>query len=142
MSIRNMLYEKNVLKSAFFDIPLICVGNLSMGGTGNTPMVEFLISLLKENYKIATLSRGYKRSTSGFQLVSGAETAAEVGDEPLQFKTKYPGALVAVDENRIRGIKKLRSDEGAEVILLDDIFQQDQKGAFASSHFVASVSQP
>ncbi|HET8753090.1 MAG TPA: tetraacyldisaccharide 4'-kinase [Salinimicrobium sp.] len=130
MSIRNMLYEKNVLKSAFFDIPLICVGNLSMGGTGKTPMVEFLISLLKENYKIATLSRGYKRSTSGFQLVSGAETAAEVGDEPLQFKTKFPKIIVAVDEKRQNGIKKLlQLPEKPEVILLDDAFQHRKVAA-------------
>ncbi len=79
---------------------MIAVGNLSMGGTGKSPMVEYLIDLLKENHKVATLSRGYKRKRKGYHLLEGQETVAEVGDEPLQFKQKFPDVLVAVDEDR------------------------------------------
>src|SRR5690606_18669319 len=104
--------------------PVICVGNLSVGGTGKTPMVEYLVSLLKKEYKLATLSRGYKRSTKGFHLLTGNEKASEVGDEPLQFKSKFPEILVAVDEIRTRGIKQLRElKDSPEIIILDDAFQ-------------------
>ncbi len=120
-SIRNWLFNNNYLKSTKFDIPLICVGNLNMGGTGKSPMIEYLIHLLKDDYKVAVLSRGYKRKSKGFQLVDLNNKVEEVGDEPLQFKLKFPDIVVAVDANRRRGIEKLK--DVAEVILLDDAFQ-------------------
>lgn len=120
-SLRNFLYNKGILKSIAFDIPVICVGNLSVGGTGKTPMIEHLIRLLKSDYKLAVLSRGYKRESQGFQWVSTSDTAKKVGDEPLQFKKKFPEITVAVDADRRRGINQLK--ENHHVILLDDAFQ-------------------
>ena len=122
MLLRNGLYDSGILKTHRYELPVICVGNLSVGGTGKSPMVEYLISLLKEDRKLATLSRGYKRTTTGFHLLSGKEKASETGDEPLQFKKKFPEVLVAVDEKRSHGIEKLLELE-PEVILLDDAFQ-------------------
>lgn len=120
---RNLLYDKNVLESRGYDFPVICVGNLSVGGTGKSPMIEYLLKMLLEQKRVATLSRGYGRKTSGFILLNGTESPQEVGDEPLQFKLKFPGAIVAVDEKRQRGISRLSSKEAPEVILLDDAFQ-------------------
>ena len=124
MELRNQFYDRGIFSSVEFEVPVFAVGNLSTGGTGKSPMIEFLISLLKENYRVATLSRGYKRSSRGFYLLEGSETAKLVGDEPLQFKNKYPEIHVAVDEDRVHGIKRLLSQpEPPEVILLDDAFQ-------------------
>lgn len=123
MDLRNKLYDRGVFKSEAFDLPVIAVGNLSFGGTGKSPMIEYLASLLKEEYRVAILSRGYKRKTKGFYLVAGSETAEEVGDEPLQFKMKLPEVSVAVDENRARGIRQLLETVNPDVILLDDAFQ-------------------
>jgi tetraacyldisaccharide 4'-kinase len=120
-SFRNFLYEKEYFESAKYDIPVICVGNLNVGGTGKSPMIEFLISILKDQYNVAVLSRGYKRKTKGFLLVEKHHTVEEVGDEPLQFKHKFPKVIVAVDTDRRRGIEKLKDQAG--VILLDDAFQ-------------------
>lgn len=119
---RNMLYNSRILKSTSYDLPVICVGNLNVGGTGKSPMIEYLLNLLNRRAVVASLSRGYKRSSKGFQLLSGSETAREVGDEPLQFKRKFENVLVAVDADRRNGIQKLIR-KGAEVILLDDAFQ-------------------
>jgi tetraacyldisaccharide 4'-kinase len=119
---RNELYNRKILKSKKYELPVICVGNLSTGGTGKSPMIEYLIKLINSEYKVATLSRGYKRKTTGFWQLSGTETAEDVGDEPLQFKRKFPNAIVAVDADRRNGIANLMST-GAEVILLDDAFQ-------------------
>ncbi|MDT0688891.1 tetraacyldisaccharide 4'-kinase [Salegentibacter sp. F188] len=119
---RNELYDQEILKSEKYDLPVICVGNLNTGGTGKSPMIEYLVKLLISEYRVATLSRGYKRKTSGFWQLSGKETAAEVGDEPLQFKRKFPNAIVAVDADRRSGIAEL-INKNAEVILLDDAFQ-------------------
>lgn len=122
--LRNKFYDWGWFFSKDYDFPVICVGNLSVGGTGKTPMIEYLIRFLKEDYKIATLSRGYKRKTSGYHLLSGKETDEEVGDEPLQFKTKFPDIQVAVDANRQNGIAQLRQNKPQpQVILLDDAFQ-------------------
>lgn len=122
--LRNKFFDWNILTSKSYDIPIICVGNLSVGGTGKTPMIEYLIRLLQEHYKIATLSRGYKRKTSGYYLLKGNETAIETGDEPLQFKTKYSDIAVAVDENRQKGIAELKKiSPKIDIILLDDAFQ-------------------
>lgn len=121
--VRNFLFDVNLLKSKSYDIPIICVGNLSVGGTGKTPMIEYLLNLLAPSFKVATLSRGYGRNTEGFILLSGKENASEVGDEPLQFKTKFKDMLIAVDEDRQHGIQILKDKNHAEIVLLDDAFQ-------------------
>ena len=122
--IRNKCFDWGILKSQSFSIPVICVGNLNVGGTGKTPMIEYLIRLLKDHYNVATLSRGYKRKTSGFKEVLVTDTAGSVGDEPLQFKRKYKTIKVAVDEKRVNGITELLKLKAApNLILLDDAFQ-------------------
>ena len=121
-SIRNFLYDIGGSKSTSFDIPLIAVGNLSVGGTGKTPQIEYLIRLLRHK-KAAVLSRGYKRKTSGFVLVNKNHSSEDVGDEPLQFFRKFPNVSVAVDANRVAGIKQLREKVDPEVVLLDDAYQ-------------------
>ncbi|TBW27554.1 tetraacyldisaccharide 4'-kinase [Gramella sp. KN1008] len=123
--IRNQLYDNNILKSSSYDLPVIGVGNLNMGGTGKSPMIEYLLKLLSSEYKLATLSRGYKRESAGFQLVESDVAASRVGDEPLQFKNKFPEAIVAVDANRKKGIAELQIFT-PDVILLDDAFQHRQ----------------
>lgn len=123
MLLRNRLYSAGIFKSTSFPVPVIAVGNLTTGGTGKTPMIEYLLQLLIGEYKIAALSRGYGRKTSGFLILSGKESTALVGDEPLQFKQKFPEAIVAVDENRTRGISQLQKMFSPEVVLLDDAFQ-------------------
>ena len=121
---RNYFYDKQIFKSKSFDLPIIAVGNLSVGGTGKTPQIEYLIRLLQDNFKVATLSRGYKRETNGFVLANNSTTVKEIGDEPFQFFTKFPKIKVAVDANRINGITKLlKSENKPEVILLDDAYQ-------------------
>ena len=122
--IRNFLYDVGIFKSQSFDIPIIAVGNLSVGGTGKSPQIEYLIRLLSDNYQVATLSRGYKRSTTGFVLADHNANAKTLGDEPFQFYSKYPKTIVAVDENRVEGIEiLLELDKKPNVILLDDAFQ-------------------
>ncbi|WP_396601832.1 tetraacyldisaccharide 4'-kinase [Algibacter sp. R77976] len=121
--LRNKLYDLGIKKSVYYNFPIICVGNLSAGGTGKTPMIEYLIRLLKEDYKVATLSRGYKRKTEGYQLADKNANAETIGDEPFQFYSKFKNEiLVAVDSDRRNGINKLQQ-EHPEVILLDDAFQ-------------------
>ncbi len=124
IAIRHGLFNLGLLKSKSFNLPVICVGNLSVGGTGKTPHIEYLIRLLRSNYRVATLSRGYGRSSTGF-LIASAETKADVlGDEPRQFATKFDDIIVSVDEKRVNGISKLLELQNApEVILLDDAFQ-------------------
>ena len=122
--IRNFLFDKGILKSHSFGIPIIAVGNLSVGGTGKTPQIEYLIRLLSDNYKVATLSRGYKRKSKGFILANASSTAEILGDEPFQMFKKFPQIQVAVDVKRKNGIEKLISlQEKPDVILLDDAFQ-------------------
>ncbi|WP_299213522.1 tetraacyldisaccharide 4'-kinase [uncultured Aquimarina sp.] len=122
--LRNKLYDLGMKKSVSYDFPVIAVGNLSVGGTGKSPMVEYLIRLLKDKVALATLSRGYKRETKGFLEVQVNATAKEVGDEPLQFKTKFTNVIVAVDGDRRNGIKNLKTQNpNLEVILLDDAYQ-------------------
>lgn len=125
--IRNKLYDSNILKSASFNFPIICVGNLAVGGTGKTPMVEYLIRLLKNNYYTATLSRGYKRKTVGFAIADDDSTALDIGDEPMQFHKKFPDVTVAVAEERLVAIPQLLHGRPAtQVIILDDAFQHRQ----------------
>ena len=123
---RNKFFDWKILPSEEFDIPVISVGNLTVGGTGKTPHTEYLINLLRDKHKVALLSRGYKRKTSGYQLATEESTVHQIGDEPYQIKTKYPDIHVAVDADRRHGIHKLCEGEASkdvEVILLDDAFQ-------------------
>lgn len=122
-SLRNFLFDKGILKSYSFDLPIIAVGNLSVGGTGKTPQIEYLIRLLSPKYKIATLSRGYKRKSEGFVLADDNSDAAILGDEPFQFHKKFPDIQVAVDANRKNGIEQLIKLSQPDIILLDDAFQ-------------------
>jgi len=125
--LRNKLYDKNLFKSAGFNFPVICIGNLAVGGTGKTPMVEYILRMLKDDFSVATLSRGYKRKTTGFAIADDSTTALEIGDEPMQFHLKFPDVTVAVGEERLVAIPQLLHDRpGTEVILLDDAFQHRQ----------------
>ena len=124
ISIRNWLFDKHFFKTSSFGLPLICVGNLSAGGTGKSPMVEYLVVLLKDSFKIATLSRGYKRKTKGYALANELSTALEIGDEPMQFHLKFPDVPVAVGEKRVEAIPQLLHDRPeTTAIILDDAFQ-------------------
>lgn len=122
--LRNWLFDRNILKSTPFNFPIICVGNLAVGGTGKTPMVEYLVRLVKNDFTTATLSRGYKRKTKGFGIAGNNTSALEIGDEPMQFHKKFPDITVAVGEERLVAIPQLLQDRPAtEVIILDDAFQ-------------------
>lgn len=124
VSIRNFCYQKGWLESVSFNIPIICVGNLSVGGTGKSPMVDYLIGFLKQSYPVATLSRGYKRRTSGYVLAGQTTTAIEIGDEPMQFHLSHPDVAVSVGEKRIEAIPQLLFDRPeTKLIVLDDAFQ-------------------
>ncbi|MDO9276532.1 MAG: tetraacyldisaccharide 4'-kinase [Lutibacter sp.] len=131
-SLRNYLYDVSILKSIHFKTPTIVVGNLSVGGTGKTPQIEYLIDLLKNDYKIAVLSRGYKRKSKGFFMADSTVSAEIIGDEPYQIHLKYPEVIVCVDSNRTNGITKLEELENPpEIILLDDAFQHRKvRGGF------------
>ena len=123
---RNMLFDMNILKSRPFSVPVISVGNITVGGTGKTPHVEYLVRLLKDLLRVAVLSRGYKRKSSGFVIADNKSTVRDIGDEPYQMKMKFPDITVAVDKKRVRGIERLTTGENgglADVILLDDAFQ-------------------
>jgi tetraacyldisaccharide 4'-kinase len=124
VNIRNTLFDLKILKSYEFDLPVISVGNITVGGTGKTPTVEYLVSLLKPIYKVAVLSRGYKRKTKGFFEATKNSTVDQIGDEPLQIKLKFPDILVVVCESRVKGIQKLIAmNLGIQVVILDDAFQ-------------------
>ena len=123
---RNFLFETGILKSQTYATPVISVGNITVGGTGKTPHVEYLIRLLKDKTNLAVLSRGYKRKSSGFMLADNNTTIYDIGDEPFQMKQKFPDITVAVDKKRTRGISRLIKGEAGkdiDVILLDDAFQ-------------------
>ncbi|MFL5765457.1 MAG: tetraacyldisaccharide 4'-kinase [Bacteroidia bacterium] len=122
--IRNKLYDLGILSSTEAEVPTISVGNLTMGGTGKTPHIEYLVRILKPEFYIATLSRGYGRKTKGYVLSDTQSSAKDIGDEPLQFKKKFSGLRVAVDGDRVRGIRNLRKEfPSLQAILLDDAFQ-------------------
>ncbi|MBK5194681.1 MAG: tetraacyldisaccharide 4'-kinase [Proteiniphilum sp.] len=126
VNFRNALFDRNIVKQRSFNTPVICVGNLTVGGTGKTPHIEYLIRLLSPDYKVAVLSRGYKRKSKGFLIVDPDSKVSDVGDEPLQIKQKYPETLVVVDKNRVSAIEKILSierEERPDLILLDDGFQ-------------------
>ncbi len=122
--LRNRLYDKGWLRSFEFDFPILLVGNLSAGGTGKTPHVEYLIRLISAHKKVATLSRGYKRTTKGYALATDLSLTEDIGDEPKLFRQKYPATEVAVDENRVEGIYYLLNDEpDVQAVIMDDGFQ-------------------
>ncbi len=124
VKIRNWLFDKRLLPSSSFNLPLICVGNLAAGGTGKSPMVEWMVSELKNSFTVAILSRGYKRKTRGYALAGESTTALDIGDEPMQFHRKFPEVAVAVGEERIVAIPQLLHDRpGTQAIILDDAFQ-------------------
>ena len=121
---RNTLFEMGVLKSRSFQIPIISVGNITVGGTGKTPHVEYMVRLLKDQFHVAVLSRGYKRKSKGFIKADNQTTMPEIGDEPYQMKQKFTDVTIAVDKNRCHGIDLLtEQDDKLDVILLDDAFQ-------------------
>jgi tetraacyldisaccharide 4'-kinase len=121
---RNFLYDSGILTSVEFHFPVICVGNITVGGTGKTPHTEYLVRLLKENFRVATLSRGYKRKTRNFRVASSSSLVSEIGDEPMQIFRNFPDVLVTVDKNRVHGVKRILKDNPeTEVIILDDAFQ-------------------
>jgi tetraacyldisaccharide 4'-kinase len=122
--IRNFMYNTGILKRHEFNLPVICVGNITVGGTGKTPHTEYLIELLSRHFRVATLSRGYKRKSSGFRIASPSDMVNEIGDEPMQIFLKYPGITVAVDRNRVNGVNSIiNAEPGIEVIILDDGYQ-------------------
>jgi tetraacyldisaccharide 4'-kinase len=122
--IRNFLYNAGILPSVEFPFPVICVGNITVGGTGKTPHTEYIAGLLTENFKVATLSRGYKRKTRDFRIASSSALVSEIGDEPMQIFRNFPDVLVTVDRNRIEGVNRiLKEYPETEVIILDDGFQ-------------------
>ena len=122
--LRNKLFDWGLLKAEQYDIPVICVGNLNVGGTGKSPMIEYLIGILKDSQDIATLSRGYGRRTKGFREVYMDSKAEDVGDEPLQFKRKFPKTTVVVHEKRVEGMAQLMAMTSTpDVVLLDDAYQ-------------------
>jgi tetraacyldisaccharide 4'-kinase len=124
VKMRNMLFNIGILKSRAFNTPVISVGNITVGGTGKTPHVEYLINILRNHYKVAVLSRGYKRKSKGFVLAESSSTVADIGDEPYQMKQKFPQVTVAVDKDRCHGIEQIeQGDNNIDVILLDDAFQ-------------------
>ncbi|MBR3453975.1 MAG: tetraacyldisaccharide 4'-kinase [Bacteroidaceae bacterium] len=127
VGIRNMMFDCGLLRSESFDIPVISVGNLTVGGTGKTPHSEYLVKLLQGKFQIGLLSRGYKRKTHGFLLANADTTMPEIGDEPFQMKKKFPDIHLAVDKNRRRGIHRLADDPNikptTDVIILDDAYQ-------------------
>ncbi len=124
--LRNMLYDRGILHAYTCPIPIITVGNITVGGTGKTPLIEYLIRLLADDHRIAVLSRGYKRKSKGFVRATADSTMAAIGDEPYQIKRKYPAVDVAVDKNRQRAIQHFLNGDGSEnveVFLLDDAYQ-------------------
>lgn len=123
-SIRNFLYNIGVIKSHQFNIPIISIGNLDLGGSGKSPSIEYLVRLLSNNYKVAVLSRGYGRKSTGFILADSNSDAGIIGDESMQYYRKFKNIIVSVDSNRVRGINKLiKLNSKPEIVLLDDAYQ-------------------
>ena len=124
VSIRNWFYDMKIVKSRHFDIPIVCVGNIAVGGTGKTPTVEFLLGRLQGEYRIAVLSRGYRRKSKGYIEVEVGDSFLKVGDEPKQIKRKFPEAVVVVCENRVEGVERItREHPEVNLIIMDDGFQ-------------------
>lgn len=125
VALRNKLFDWGTLRSKSFDVPVICIGNIAVGGTGKTPHTEYLVELLHREHHVAVLSRGYKRRSRGYVLAKQDSKVRSIGDEAYQMKSKYPEIRVAVDENRCHGIEQLLQlqDPSVDVVLLDDAFQ-------------------
>ena len=124
VKLRNTMFDVGLLKSRPFDVPVISVGNITVGGAGKTPHVEYLVTLLKDKYDVAVLSRGYKRRNKGFIVAGSSTTMPDIGDEPYQMKQKFPQVTIAVDKDRCHGIDQLTGDNPRlDVVLLDDAFQ-------------------
>ena len=127
---RNLLFDTGLRKSQSFKTPVISIGNITVGGTGKTPHVEYLIRLLQDHLRVAVLSRGYKRKTNGFVIAGKDTVMSDVGDEPFQMKQKFPKVTVAVDRQRVNGINRLTNNDSknsdVDVVLLDDAFQHRQ----------------
>ena len=126
VNLRNQLFDWGLLPSRSYDAPIICIGNITVGGTGKTPHTEYLIKLLQKNFQVAVLSRGYKRKSRGFVLATSKTPMTEIGDEPYQMKQKFPHIYVAVDADRCNGVEQLCAPHispEVEVILLDDAYQ-------------------
>ncbi len=121
--VRNLLFDFGILKSKEFQTKSISVGNITVGGTGKSPHIEYLINLFNNDYKLATLSRGYKRKTKGYFVANENSTYAEIGDEPMQFHSKFKEVKVVVDEDRRRGMENIEKDIQPDIILLDDCYQ-------------------
>ncbi len=122
--IRNYLFDTGIIKSTYFRFPVISIGNLTVGGTGKTPHTEYLIRLLKDEYKIAVLSRGYKRKTKDFKIVEQLSDVSTAGDEPLQIKRKFKEIIVVVDRDRVNGVREImKRFPDTDIVLLDDAFQ-------------------
>ncbi|MCJ7449208.1 MAG: tetraacyldisaccharide 4'-kinase [Bacteroidales bacterium] len=123
-AVRNFLYNAGILQSHKFRLPVICIGNLTVGGTGKTPHTEYLAGMLRKNFNVAILSRGYKRKSHGFKIAALNSPVTDIGDEPMHICRKYPDITVAVDRNRVHGVNKLLKEKpGTNVIILDDGFQ-------------------
>ncbi|MBQ1214531.1 MAG: tetraacyldisaccharide 4'-kinase [Tidjanibacter sp.] len=124
VAVRNWLYDLKILKSTQFDLPVICVGNVAVGGTGKTPTVEFLVDKLGDQYTIAVLSRGYRRRTKGYREVQVGDSFLNVGDEPKQIKRKFPDTVVVVCENRVEAIRRIQQEHPeVNLVIMDDGFQ-------------------
>jgi len=124
ISIRNFCFDNKILKVREYNLPVISIGNISVGGTGKTPHTEFILKMLKKDYSVAILSRGYKRKTKGFRIVESGDTHYDAGDEPLQIKRKFPDVIVSVCESRTAGVEKLLGlYPDLNLIILDDAFQ-------------------
>jgi tetraacyldisaccharide 4'-kinase len=122
--LRNFLFSAEIIKSHEFSVPIICVGNIAAGGTGKTPHTEYLIELLQKSFRVAVLSRGYKRKSSGFIIADSSSTVSDIGDEPLQVYRKFPGITLAVDRNRVHGVDEIMKNvPDTSVIILDDGYQ-------------------
>ena len=123
LAIRNKLYDKGIFQSEKFDIPVISVGNISVGGTGKTPHTEMLVSLLKGSWRVAVISRGYKRKSKGYHVVKATDDFSMCGDEPLQIKRKFPDVVVAVCKDRAQAIRNVQKEFGVNLVILDDAYQ-------------------
>jgi tetraacyldisaccharide 4'-kinase len=126
VSMRNFMYDYKIFKSTEFEIPVISIGNITVGGTGKTPHTEYLVDLLRKQFRVTTISRGYKRKTKGYQEVEVGSLASHIGDEPLQIKSKFSDIQVVVDEKRVHAIEIIQKQEASQlpdIILLDDAFQ-------------------
>ena len=124
VKLRNTMFDIGILKSRTFDVPVISVGNITVGGTGKTPHVEYLVGMMKDRFHVAVLSRGYKRKSKGFVVADSQTAITDIGDESYQMKQKFPDVTVAVDKNRCHGIDTLvDNDQQLDAVLLDDAFQ-------------------